>query len=65
MKEREKWLIAKRTADRPVFVTPMRFRTKSEADREVKRMNRELGKVGSMNEFLVREVGWRRKRWWS
>jgi hypothetical protein len=62
-KPRPKWLVARRKGMSPVRVTSLRFRTKKQAEKRVRSLNKPT--EGSDLKFLVREVGWRRKRWSS
>ena len=58
---KRKWVIVKkRSALSPITETNMRFRTKKQAQKEARQLNK-----GSSVKHLVRKVGWRRKRWHS
>jgi hypothetical protein len=63
LKPKPKWLIARRKGTNPIRVTSLRFRTKKQAEKRVRSLNKQT--EGSDLKFLVREVGWRRKRWHS
>jgi len=60
---KRKWLIAKRVGSNPIRETDLRFRTKLQALKKASGLNK-LAK-GSSIKYLVRKVGWRRKRYWS
>jgi hypothetical protein len=63
LKPRPKWLIARRKGTSPITTTNLRFRTKKRAQKEADELNKEY--EGSDVKFMVREKGWRRKRWHS
>jgi hypothetical protein len=55
---KRKWVIVKKRSPRsPITETNMRFRTKKQAQKEARMLNK-----GSNVTHLVRKVGWRRKR---
>jgi hypothetical protein len=59
-----KYLIASRKGKYPVeVVSGRRFRLKKRAEEYAKKLNRDY--EGSDRKFMVREIGWRRKRGYS
>ena len=63
LKARPKWLIARRKGTSPITTTNLRFRTKKRAQKEANELDRVY--KDSDVKFMVREKGWRRKRWYS
>jgi hypothetical protein len=58
------WLVVRRKGRSPITVVAgAHFKTKEEAEKEADDLNK--GYEGSDVNFMVREEGWRRKRWWS
>jgi hypothetical protein len=58
------WLVVRRKGRSPIVVVAgAHFKTKERAEKEADDLNR--GYEGSDVRFMVREEGWRRKRWWS
>jgi hypothetical protein len=58
------WLVVRQRGRSPITVVAgAHFKTKERAQKEADNLNR--GYEGSGVEFMVREEGWRRKRWWS
>jgi hypothetical protein len=58
------WLVVRRKGRSPITVVAgAHFKSKERAQKEADDLNR--GYEGSDVEFMVREEGWRRKRWWS
>jgi len=63
MVDSSKWLIAKRKGNNPIKTTRLRFSTKKQAEKKASKLNKAF--KGTKIKFLVRRVGWRRKRWHS
>jgi hypothetical protein len=60
-----KWLIAKRIGTQNARETDFRFKTKLQAMKKASKLNKEAKKLGAKVKYMVRRVGWRRKRYWS
>jgi hypothetical protein len=65
LSSREKpWLVVRRKGKSPITVVAgERYRTKKKAQKEAGEWNKPY--KGSGIRFMVRKVGWRRKRWHS
>lgn len=62
---KRKWLIAKRVSTQPIRETDLRFHTKLKATKKASKLNKNARKLGAKVKYMVRRVGWRRKRYWS
>jgi len=67
MSREKKWLVAKKRGGHIYGLGyGYRYTTKAKAEKEASKLNKRIKKLGAKGiQFVVRRVGWRRKRWHS
>jgi len=66
-RKEKKWLVARKVRGRiRVLGYKYRYTTKAKAQTVASRLNKDVKRLGAEGiRFVVRRVGWRRKRWHS
>ena len=65
--KKRKWLVARKLRGRIIVLGwSHRHTTKAKAQKDASKLNKRIRKLGAKGiKYVVRRVGWRRKRWHS